>query len=198
MKKLGSITTLLSLTLLATISTANAKTITASATGDQYPNMSSAPGSVANRDFFITDRGEGRNIGDGDNEVTHWELDFRNNFGDGAKMRKFLKSKKTLCSAVLSLKMHPGKSNGMKGDVIGIVGLRALGRNLPFRKNWADTSMTQNVKFDLLDHYSAHDVNNSLKSYPLGAIDMRHYDDALISEASLKLDYSKNGRCLKD
>ncbi len=135
MKKSQSIKSILALTLLTTISTASAKTITAFASGDQYPDMRTAPGSVANGDFFITDKGSARNIGDGNNEVTHWELDFRNNFGGNVSdMRTFLRSKKLLCSAILSLKMHPGKSNGMKGDVIGIVGQRAIGKNLPFAK----------------------------------------------------------------
>ena len=199
MKKSGSIKSILTLALLTAISSASAKTITATASGDRYPNMITAPGSIANGDFFITDKGSARNIGDGDNEVTHWGLDFRNNFGGNVRdMRTFLKSKKLLCSAILSLKMHPGKSNGMKGDVMGIVGLRAIGKYLPFRQNWVNTSLTQNIQFDLLDRYSSEDINNSLLSYPLGAVQMRYYDDALISGASLMLNYSDTDTCTEE
>ena len=42
------------LALLATTSTACAQTIIATASGDQYPNILTAPGSIANGDLFIT------------------------------------------------------------------------------------------------------------------------------------------------
>jgi len=196
MKNSQNIKSVLALALLTSISTTSAKTISASASGNQYPDMNTAPGSIVNGSFFITDKGADRNIGDGNNEVTLWELDFKNNFtGKTREMRTFLKSNKTLCSAIMSLKIHPGNSNGMKGDVIGIVGLRALGKNLPYRQTWSDTSMTQNIQFDLLDHYSADEINSSLQSYPLGAVQMRYYDDALISGASLMLNYSDTYNC---
>jgi hypothetical protein len=165
--------------LLAGAGRAGAESIVACATGSATPKTATAPGSIVNGDFTISQSGiiDGNSVvGDGINEVTTWTLDF--NPGGYASFDTAL----PLASALLTLTLTPGEAF-VSSDTFAILGLPSINSSAV---QDSKVDMTQTVQIQLLESYTSAQILDDLKSLS-GRLNFEYQDDAVISFASLEL-----------
>jgi hypothetical protein len=164
--------------LLAGAGRAGAESIVACATGSATPKTATAPGSIVNGDFTISQSGiiDGNSVvGDGINEETAWTLNFDPGYAS-------FDTAVPLASALLTLTLTPGEAF-VSSDTFAILGLPSINSSAV---QDSKVDMTQTVQIQLLESYTSAQILDDLKSLS-GRLNFEYQDDAVISFASLEL-----------
>lgn len=150
--------------------------ISASAHGSTTPGLVAGSLDEQNGDFLIHANALAPWTGDGTDEATTWAFDFAQDANYGA----FTGTGTPITSAVLTITLTQFYPEGPVTDLVRPMDLFPS-INMP---HFLHAGETGSISFELLDYYSAADVENFMTSRA-GLFPMIYADDAIVSSASL-------------
>lgn len=150
--------------------------ISASAHGSTTPGLVAGSLDEQNGDFLIHANPQAPWTGDGVDEATTWTFDFAQDAGYGA----FTGAGSPITSAVLTITLTQFYPEGPVTDLVRPMDLFP-NINMP---HFLHAGETGSISFELLDYYSASDVEGFMTSRS-GLFPMIYADDAIVSSASL-------------
>lgn len=163
--------------LVGALGTARADfVISAYAHGSTTPGLVAGTQDLVNGDFLIHANAAAPTTGDGTDEATTWAFDFAQDGNYGA----FTGTGSPITSAVLTITLTQFYAEGPVTDLVRPMDLFP-NINMP---HFLQAGETGSISFELLDYYSASDVEGFMTSRA-GLFPMIYADDAIVSSASL-------------